>query len=168
MTYRNSTPIRPPLPVGLRRFVARLPVLLFRVGLGRVFGQRLLLLHHTGRMSGQSRQVILEVVAYDPAHGTWIVASGFGPKAAWYQNLRRQPQAVVQIGNRRYTVTAQFLPPEEGGAIMARYAPRHPRTARRLCAFMGFSVDGSERSFREVGQSVPFVRLAPTTAQSLP
>ncbi|MFD5202206.1 nitroreductase family deazaflavin-dependent oxidoreductase [Streptomyces sp. NPDC058375] len=151
---------RPPLPRGWRRRLARLPIAFYRVGLGPVFGRRLLLLHHTGRNSGLDRRVALEVVAYDPVQGTWTLASGFGPEAAWYRNLRATPKTTIQVGNRHYAVTAHFPSAEEGGEIMARYAPAHPRTARRLCAFMGFDVaDGSADSYRRAGRRIPFVRL---------
>ena len=49
----------------------------------------------------------------------------------------QQPKTLIQVGNRPHAVTAHFLTPDEGAEIMARYARRHPRTARRLCAFMG-------------------------------
>ncbi|WP_399210845.1 hypothetical protein [Streptomyces sp. SLBN-31] len=39
-----------------RRFLARLPIPLFRRGLGWVFGGRLLLLHHTDRVTGLDRR----------------------------------------------------------------------------------------------------------------
>lgn len=149
----------PQLPAGWRRFALRLPILLFRAGLGPVFGRRFLLLHHTGRVTGADRHVVLEVVARDPAGGSWTVASGYGPKADWYRNLRRRPQTVVQVRNSHYAVDARFLPPEEGSEIMAHYAIRHPRIARRLYAFMGLPVDGTEASFREAGRVIPFVRL---------
>lgn len=106
---------------------------------------------------------MIEVVARDdPSGPSWTVASGFGPKAAWYRNLRATPRATIQVGARRHDVTARFLPPEEGGELMARYAVRHPRVARRLSAFMGFEVaDGSEEEFRRVGTEIPFVRFEP-------
>jgi deazaflavin-dependent oxidoreductase (nitroreductase family) len=119
-------------------------------------------------VSGLSRRVVLEVVAYEPGDGSWTVASGFGTKAAWYQNLRRQPQTVIQFGTRHHAVTARFLPPEEGAEIMTRYASRHPRAARRLCAFMGFPTDGSDVSYAEAGRSIPFVRLDAAVGQRLP
>ncbi|MFI0904471.1 nitroreductase family deazaflavin-dependent oxidoreductase [Streptomyces sioyaensis] len=161
MTHHFSALERPPLPTGWRRFVARLPIRLYRAGLGPLLGKRLLLLHHTGRLTGLRRQVVLEVVAHerDGDRLSWTVASGFGPASAWYQNLRHSPKTTVQCGNRRYTATASFLSPEDGGAIMARYAPEHPRLARRLCSFMGFEVDGSEGAYREAGRRIPFVRL---------
>lgn len=167
MTHHFSTRERPPLPTGWRRFVARLPIRLYRVGLGPLLGKRVLLLHHTGRLTGLRRQVVLEVVAHerDGDRLSWTIASGFGPAAAWYQNLRHSPRTTIQCGNRRYAATAHFLPPEDGGAIMARYAPEHPRLARRLCSFMGFEVDGSEAAYRQAGRRIPFVRLEATAGR---
>ncbi|MFD5216532.1 nitroreductase family deazaflavin-dependent oxidoreductase [Streptomyces tendae] len=150
---------RPPLPHGWRRKAARAPALLFRVGLGPLLGRRLLLLHHTGRVSGLDRQVVLEVVAHEPDPPAWTVASGFGPRADWYRNLRAHPKTVLQFGNRHHAVTARLLGPEDGAAIMEEYGARHPRTARRLCAFMRLPADGSPTSLRRAGRAIPFVRL---------
>jgi deazaflavin-dependent oxidoreductase (nitroreductase family) len=151
------------LPEGWRRFLFRLPIRLYQARLGRLLGQRFLLLEHVGRKSRQRRRVVIEVVARDDPYGpSWTVASGFGPKAAWYRNLRVTPRVTIQVGARRHDVVARFLSAEEGGELMARYAVRHPRVARRLCAFMGFEVtDGSAEEFRQVGKSIPFVRFEP-------
>ncbi|WP_171118169.1 MULTISPECIES: nitroreductase family deazaflavin-dependent oxidoreductase [unclassified Streptomyces] len=159
MTHRDTPLRRPQLPTGWRRLAIRLPILFFRAGLGPLFGKRLLLLHHTGRVSGLDRMVVLEVVSYNPGGASWTVASGFGPNADWYRNLRARPKTLIQFGNRPHAVTAHFLTPEEGAEIMLDYARRHPRTARRLCAFMELPVDGSESSYQEAGRAVPFVRL---------
>ncbi|WP_338894640.1 nitroreductase family deazaflavin-dependent oxidoreductase [Streptomyces sp. TG1A-60] len=160
MTQQDTpAPHRPQLPSGWRRFALRLPIRLFRAGLGPLFGSRFLLLHHTGRVTGADHHAVLEVVAHDPACGSWTVASGFGPQADWYRNLRRLPQTVIQVGNRHHAVTARFLPPEDGSEVMAHYAAARPRTARRLCAFTGLTADGSTASFHEAGRAIPFVRL---------
>lgn len=134
---------------------------MFRMGLGPLFGGRLLLLVHTGRVSGLPRRTAIEVVEAGTHEGRacWTVASGFGPRADWFRNLRQTPHATVQVGRRFHAVTAQVLDPDEGGELMARYAPRHPRVARRLCAYMGFEVDGGAEDYRRVGRSIPFVRL---------
>ncbi|WP_442738195.1 nitroreductase family deazaflavin-dependent oxidoreductase [Streptomyces pseudogriseolus] len=159
MTDRDTAHSRPGPPAGWRRLALRLPILLYRAGLGSLFGKRLLLLHHTGRVSHLDRMTVLEVVSHDPAGASWTVASGFGPRADWYLNLRAQPKTLIRSGNRPYAVSARFLPSEDGAGIMADYARRHPRTARRLCGFMGFPVDGGEASFRAAGRTIPFVRL---------
>ncbi|UUN25654.1 nitroreductase family deazaflavin-dependent oxidoreductase [Streptomyces sp. FIT100] len=155
---------RPKPPTGWKRSLARLPIHMYRIGLGPLFGKRLMLLIHTGRFSGVTRKVILEVVEHDPRAGSWTVASGFGTRAQWYRNLRRTPQATIQFGRRYHAVTAHFLPAEEGARTMARYAEAHPRTAQRLCAFMGLPSDGTPEGFRRAGEQIPFVRLEPSPA----
>ncbi|MEV0785139.1 nitroreductase family deazaflavin-dependent oxidoreductase [Streptomyces sp. NPDC050423] len=164
MTHRSEAspePRHPAPQAGWRRTAVRLPVHMFRAGLGPLFRGRLLLLVHTGRTSGQPRRTAVEVVESATVDGrrSWTVASGFGTAADWYRNLKHTPQATVQVGRRFHAVTAADLPAEEGGELMARYAPRHPRIARRLCAYMGFTVDGSEADYRSVGEAIAFVRL---------
>ncbi|MFC8271867.1 nitroreductase family deazaflavin-dependent oxidoreductase [Streptomyces sp. NPDC057271] len=158
----SPAPRRPRPPSGWRRRLARLPIHLYRGGLGPLFAGRLLLLIHTGRKSGRSREVVLEVVDHNRLGGTWTVASGFGADAQWYRNLRSTPQATIQFGRRYQVVTARFPPSEEGGRIMVDYARRHPRAARTLCGYMGFTVDGSDAAYRAAGEQIPFVRLEAT------
>ncbi|MET8002624.1 nitroreductase family deazaflavin-dependent oxidoreductase [Nonomuraea glycinis] len=153
---------KPGPPTGLRRRLWRLPIQFYRFGLGSLMGQRLMLLTHLGRVSGQRRQAVIEVVEHDE-HG-WVAASGFGPRADWYQNVLKSPDVTIQVGGRTLPVTATPLPADEGAELMARYAPRHPAAARRLSKIMGFEVDGSVADYREVGRLVPFVRFVPRTA----
>lgn len=155
---------RPPPPTGVRRLLFRAPIHLYRIRLGWLFGSRLLLLDHLGRVSGKQRQVVIEVVDHDRTDGSYVVCSGFGPKAAWYQNILATPETSIQVGLRTIAVTARPLDTDEGGDFMARYAPRHPRAARKLVRFMGFATDGSQEDYREVGRHLPFVRLCPRTA----
>ncbi|MEE6307961.1 nitroreductase family deazaflavin-dependent oxidoreductase [Plantactinospora veratri] len=150
---------RPDPPTGLRRRLWRLPIWLYRMRLGRLLGDRVMLLSHVGRVSGTWRQAVIEVVEHD-GHG-YVAASGFGPRADWYRNVMKTPAATVQVGNRRIEVTATPIPADDGAEIMARYAPRHPAAARRLCRIMGFGVDGSVSDYREVGRRIPFVRFTP-------
>ncbi|OIK28413.1 nitroreductase family deazaflavin-dependent oxidoreductase [Streptomyces malaysiense] len=159
MSSRPAASVQSRSPRGWRRSAARLPIIAFRAGLGGLFGGRLLLLHHTGRVTGRSHLTVLEVVEREPDGRGWTIASGFGPQADWYRNLRARPKTVIQVGARHHAVTARFPAAEEGADIMARYGRRHPRTARRLCAFMGLPANGSEAGFRQAGRAIPFVRL---------
>ena len=148
-------------PSGVSRALFRAPIYLYRLGLGWVFGQRILLLNHIGRVSGMQRQVILEVVEHDPTDGSFVVASGWGPAAAWYRNILHAPEVSIQVGRRTIPVTAVPLTADQGAEIFARYAARHRAAATYLLPrLMGFSVDGSEGDFRAVGRRMPFVRLA--------
>jgi deazaflavin-dependent oxidoreductase (nitroreductase family) len=153
-------------PSGFRRFMFRLPIGLYRIGLGWTLGNRLLLLHHVGRVSGKSRLVVLEVAEHDSATDSFFVASGWGPNAAWYRNILETPDTTIEVGRRKIDVTGLPLTKEEGAEVFVRYARRHPKAAQRvLPRLMGYSVDGSEADFREVGLRMPFIRFAPRGAQ---
>ncbi len=149
-------------PAGLRRLLFRSPIWIYRLGLGAVFGRRLLLLNHTGRHTGAPRKTILEVVQYDPTDRSYVVASGWGPQAAWYRNLLEQPAVSIEVGNRTIPVTAEPLAEDVGAEIFARYASRRPRIATfALPRVLGIAVDGSDADFLAAGRRMPFVRLTP-------
>jgi deazaflavin-dependent oxidoreductase (nitroreductase family) len=147
-------------PAGLTRFLFRIPIQLYRLRLGWLFGSRLLLLNHIGRVSGNPRQTVLEVAEHDG--DSYTVASGWGPTAAWYRNIVRTPDVTIQVGTRTIPVTAIPLDKDEGAQVFMRYGSRH-RTAAKyvLPRVLGFSVDGSDADFRAVGQQLPFVRFVP-------
>ncbi|MFE3826320.1 nitroreductase family deazaflavin-dependent oxidoreductase [Streptomyces sp. NPDC059092] len=147
-------------PTGWRRKLAALPVLLYRAGLGPLFGRRTLLLIHTGRVSGLSRQDVIAVVEQDTAPRSWTVAAGSAASARWYQNLRHTPQVTIQTGRRYRAVTARFVAPEECGLIMERYARTRPRAARTLRSSLGPAPEADgDQGYRAAGERVAFVRL---------
>jgi hypothetical protein len=73
----------PPRPRGLVRIAVRLPILLYWLGLGWLLGHRFLLLTHRGRVSGQVRHTVLEVIRHDRAADAVL---------AWYE--RHRPRAL--------------------------------------------------------------------------
>lgn len=153
------TPTRKP-PRGLQRLLWRAPIWLYRLGLGWLLGRRFLLLTHIGRKSGLPRQAVVEIDEYDPATDTYYIASGFGRKSDWYQNILKTPQVTIQVGNRKMEAVAEPLTPEASGEAMVRYARAHPTAARNLAKVLGLEVDGSEESYRRVAQEhIPFVAL---------
>ncbi|BBY08733.1 nitroreductase family deazaflavin-dependent oxidoreductase [Mycobacterium noviomagense] len=152
--------VRP--PKGLRKLVFRFPIYVYRAGLSPLFGQRLLLLHHIGRVSGKPRQAVLEVVDDDPADDSYVVASGWGPTAAWYRKVMHTPDVTIQVGRRTIPVRAAKLDEEDGAKTFAKYAARHRAAAKYLLPrLLGYSVDGSEADFRAVGHQLPFIRFVP-------
>lgn len=152
----------PEPPTGLARVLFRLPITFYRLRLGWLLGGRFLLLTHTGRVSGKQRQVVIEVIGDGGVPGSYVCCSGFGKTAAWYRNITATPEVTIQVGARRWRAMTERLDTEAGPKIMADYAERHPKAARKLSRFMGFEVDGSAGDYREVGRHLPFVRFTPT------
>ncbi|WP_278314231.1 nitroreductase family deazaflavin-dependent oxidoreductase [Lolliginicoccus levis] len=157
----SQEPSLPARPTGLRRLAFRLPIMLYKLRLGFVLGERFILLRHTGRKSGRLHETVVEVVAHDPDEGSWTVAAGFGPKTDWYRNLRKQPDTTVQVGNREFPVVATFPDEETGGEIMVRYAHAHPAAAKRSTAFLGHSGDATPEGYRRLGHAIPFAIFKP-------
>lgn len=109
------------------RWLVRAPVGLYRARLGILLGPRFVLLEHTGRKTGATRHVVLEVVAR-PAPGTYAVTSGLGELAQWFRNIRVDPRVRVFRGSHApISATARVLPGDEAAAMLTAYAHRHPR-----------------------------------------
>jgi deazaflavin-dependent oxidoreductase (nitroreductase family) len=148
-------------PRGLARLGFRLPIQLYHLGLGGLLGNRFLLLTHIGRKSGRERETVLEVVRYDQATTTFIVAAGFGPESDWFRNIRIHPQVSVQCGRRRWKMVATFLPPEQSGQELVDYARRYPLAMRELARFMGYRMNGTEADLQALGRILPMVAFHP-------
>jgi len=147
-------------PRGLSRIFFRFPIWLYRIKLGWLFGERMLLLNHTGRKTGLPRQAVLEVVQHDKDTGAYVVNVGFGEKTDWYQNLLANPEASIVVGRRRIDIYAEILPPEAGSEVMVDFAQRHPLESR-LSGLAGYKVDGSPEDWRALGRLMKFIALRP-------
>ncbi len=147
-------------PKGLARIFFRLPIGLYRAGLGWMLGDRFLLLNHMGRKSGLPRQAVLEVVEHDPETDVYVVAVGFGEKSDWFQNILVDPDVSIQVGRRKISVTAECLDPQTAGDIMADFARRYPMEAK-MAGVLGFEVNGSEEDYHEMGKMMTLIAFRP-------
>jgi deazaflavin-dependent oxidoreductase (nitroreductase family) len=156
-----------PAPRGLKRLLARLPIWLYRLRLGKLLGDRFLLLTHIGRTSGQPRQVVLEVLRHDLASHTCIIASGWGEHTDWLRNIQQNPHVLVETGARQFEAVAGRLPIEAAGDELSDYALRHPLAFRSLSKLMiGQALDNRAESCRRLAEHVPLVALRPRGEES--
>ena len=117
--------------------------LLLRLSHGKIGSklgtQTVLLLHTTGRKSGEDRAIPIAYFKLDDHY--LIVASNWGKEkqAAWYLNLRNDPHAKLEVGGRVITVDAREAQGEEYDRLWKYVTERHPpyleyqkMTARRI------------------------------------
>lgn len=156
-----SPKVPPRPPRGLMRWLARFPLWFYRAHLGWLLGHRFLRLTTVGRHSGRPRSVVLEVVRYEAKTGTCYVASGFGEKAAWLNNLTQNPAVSVQVGSRRFQGRAERLGCEAVAAELEDYVRRHPRAARMLARTFGLPFSPESLDVAELARRVPLVALRP-------
>jgi deazaflavin-dependent oxidoreductase (nitroreductase family) len=115
--------------------VNRLPSLIFRLGLGRVFGERLAKIEHRGRRTGLSRTVIVELCDGSVASGRLVYVAAYGGNAQWVKNLRAAPPIGIRVGGTRYdSPRCEFLDREATGEAIRAYWRRYPRVSAFLAA----------------------------------
>ncbi len=151
-------------PKGLLRIGFRIPVYIYRLGLGWVFGERLVLVNHVGRKSGTPRQSVVEVIERNLQTGEITIIAGYGSQTQWYQNLKAHPDTTIQLGRHRLCVISEFVSAEDGEDIMARYFHRHSTLTHELFSMLGYSWDGTEQGARKIArETLRFVRFRPTS-----
>ena len=123
-------------PSGLFRLALRVPIWLYRLGLGRLLGDRFLELIHTGRKSGLQRRTVLEVVRHDRQSDLYYIAVGFGDHSDWYQNILADPHVEVLSAGEHIQAIAQPLSEEKAGDELVNYAHRHPLAFGELVRFL--------------------------------
>lgn len=151
------------LPTGPLRWMLRLPIVLYRLRLGWLLGGRFVLLRHVGRKTGQERQTVVEVIGHDTTTDTYFVASGWGYKANWYQNICQTPRILIQVGRRKLTVDAETLTPAAGAQILIAYRQQYPRAASELSRFMGLNMlhASPEELEQIIQESLPIIAFRP-------
>lgn len=131
-----------------------------------MLGSGFVLLTHRGRVTGDPRQAVLEIVEREPT-GALTVVAGFGPRTDWYLNVQAHPEVTVQIGKDERPARATVLGPDDAAERMVALAASRPRTARRIARSVGVPVPtgdgptGSDQGWRAVGEQTLFVRFDP-------
>jgi deazaflavin-dependent oxidoreductase (nitroreductase family) len=117
--------------------------LLLRLSGGRAFDRigklRVLLLHTTGRRSGQPRVTALSYVPHGSSFAVVASNAGANFEPAWWLNLQSQPEAEVQVRGKKLSVKSRLAAAEEAAAIYAKfveadksYAEYKQRTTRPI------------------------------------
>ncbi len=148
-------------PRGFSRVLWRIPIFFYRVGLGGLLGNRLLLLKHQGRKSGLPRQAVIEVVKIDRESGCYYVVSGFGPKSDWYQNVVAHPDVSIQVGSRQMDVQAVPVPVPQRQEVLLDYNRRHPGALKTFSRILGYAIDESEADVNFLASIIPMIRFVP-------
>ncbi len=114
----------------LIRWFMAMNSLILRLSHGRLGGklgtQTILILHTIGRKTGQERAIPIAYFDYD--NGYLIVASNWGKdkNPDWYQNLKKNPSARLEIHGRLIEVTSREAQGEEYDRLWKFATERNP------------------------------------------
>jgi deazaflavin-dependent oxidoreductase (nitroreductase family) len=145
------------------RLVFRAPILLYRLGLGRLLGHQFLLLTHAGRRTGRVHQTVLKVLHHDPVTGESIVASAWGTRTDWYRNLQTRPALAVRTGGC-FVPEVRTVPADEAFAVFEDWMRRQRWFAALMLGQIGLSWDVPEAQRQAIVAGFPFVAFRPTGA----
>ncbi len=106
-------------------YLFRVPVILYRWGLGRLFGQRCLLSTIPVDGLGLRRQTVLEVVEYRKEGPEVVVANGFGPNSDWVRNIDANLGEEVTVGSQHFVASHRILGEDEAMRVIQDYEYRN-------------------------------------------
>lgn len=142
------------------KWIFKIPILQYKLGLGWLTGRYILLLTTRGRKSGKLRHTPLEYV-YDPENDRYRVAAGWGGHTDWYRNILANPLVTVRVGRRTFAAIGAPAPDEDVARFMMAVSQRHPRMDRIWNRWSDRPVDGSFESYVHAARFFPSVWLNP-------
>jgi deazaflavin-dependent oxidoreductase (nitroreductase family) len=97
----NKT-ITPPQPIPypkneIIKKIYRIPILVFRLGLSKIFSKYIIILSTYGRKTGNVHHTPVE---YFHHRGQFYVMSGFGTKPDWFKNILADPHITLQMNQK--------------------------------------------------------------------
>jgi deazaflavin-dependent oxidoreductase (nitroreductase family) len=94
--------------------------------LGRMGQSPILLLNTIGRKSGKKRATPLLYVVEDEDYVIIASKGGTPSHPAWYLNLKANPDATVEVADRKVRVRAEKVDGEEKERLWKKMAEMHP------------------------------------------
>ena len=118
-----------------------------RIG-GKMRGGDVLLLTTTGRKTGKQRTVPLIYIMDGSAYVLTASIGGAPKHPGWFFNLRNNPQAVIEVKNRRFNVIAKVANKEKKRELWMRlvaalpfYEAYQQKTTREIPMVILYPID---------------------------
>jgi len=146
------------------KWMVKLPLYLWRLGLGPVSGKIFLVLTTTGRKSGLPRHTMVE---YHVVNGKKVAPCAFGEKSQWYKNIQADPRVTVQTADGTERMRAvRVTDDEELRAIFDTLQRRDPALLNWYLQSLG--IEPTAEAVIANKERVYFIRFDPTDEPTPP
>ena len=140
--------------------IFKMPLLLYRLHLGWLLGERFMQITHVGRRSGKTYNTILAVLKYDErTREIYAVSAWKG--SDWYYNILAAPALQVETGLVHYRPSQRTLSAEEITTAFMEYRERHPIFSRMICRIPGWKWDSTYEEFLSLARTLHGVAFTP-------
>jgi deazaflavin-dependent oxidoreductase (nitroreductase family) len=147
------------------KFIAKAPLVLWRLGLGPITGRGFLVLTTTGRKSGLPRRTMVE---YHRLNGKKYIASGFGKEAQWYKNIMADPRVTVQTSDGTERMRAVRVTDDDELIAIIEVFKRVDTPAGIEWYLRSYGVEPTHEDIVAKKDRLYFLRLAPTDEPTPP
>jgi deazaflavin-dependent oxidoreductase (nitroreductase family) len=148
-------------PGRIASWLFRIPLHMYRIGLGRWIENKILLLTTIGRRSGKPRTVPLGYIA-GIENGVYYIIAGWRGGTDWYKNLVANSMVLVAVGSTKFKCQAQQLSTEDHVQVLSNYSRQFPFVIRSFVRLTGMEKDDPEAFFRKVSEEGPMILLRDT------
>jgi deazaflavin-dependent oxidoreductase (nitroreductase family) len=128
-------------PRGVLRWFFRVPVWMFRLGLGG-FMPWWIMLTTVGRKSGMPHGAVVDIVQRDDDK-IYVVAA-YGRRADWVRNLEANPSLKGQVGWSKFDAEAVFLEEADKNAFLLDLYRRRLTYTRTAMRAIGVKLENEE------------------------
>lgn len=162
----TAVPARNPQnPPALMTPFFKMPLILYRLGLGWLLGKRFMRITHVGRRSGKVYHSVLVVLRYDEQTRAMMVVSPWNT-SNWYRNIQAAPALEVQTGDLRhgrvrYAPVQRALSPEEIATLLIAFCREHPIFSRMVARIPGWKIDATAEEFLALARTLRGVAFQP-------
>lgn len=143
----------------------KMPLILYRLGLGWLLGKRFMMLTHVGRHSGKVHQTVLAVLRFDEQTREIFAVSPWG-SSNWYRNIQAAPAREIETGSLRfgrvrYVPTQHTLSPEEIAMLFIEFRQKYPIFSRLVARIPGWKIDSTYEEFLVLARTLRGVAFQP-------
>jgi deazaflavin-dependent oxidoreductase (nitroreductase family) len=163
----NSLAEQIPYPGGIFRYLLRLPIWVYRLGLGGFIRfMHIMVLTTRGRSSGLPRHTAIEY----RTHGSkTYVVSAWGTRPHWYQNLLANPIVSLRQGQRSINARARVVDdPNEALRALYLFRKTAPAYYDSLLARLSSKEAVNGKTLPNVSHEFTIVRLDPEANAEAP
>ena len=150
---------------GWRRWMFKAPLTLWRLGLGPLIGQYLIVITTTGRKSGLPRHTMTEY--HTLPNGRPVVPCAFGERAQWFKNIQADPLVTIQMADGAESVRARRITADD--ELLTTYKlinRRNPVMLQWYLESVGVRVDPEDALAKK--DRLVFVTFDPTDSPTPP